>query len=275
MKIHHPLLTKTLGLVVTSLLKRWMDTLDAKWVLYDRAVDPALDCGDRRRIYVFWHEYILLPLDRMGHRNYSMLLSRHRDADVLARIAGHLGYGTVRGSTFDGGSTSLRELIRTARTSHLAITPDGPRGPRRRLEIGPVYLASKLGMPIVPMGYGYDRPWRINSWDKFAVPRPYSRVRAIYGPEIYLPRKLDRDGLEHHRREIERMIDVLTTDAERWAESDERRAGELPYRRDILRRGQYLPDPTTYDYAQWRRHEAAAQAEADSWSSAAPQSRAA
>ena len=275
MKLDHPAITNTLGLVMTSVVKRWMDTLDAKWALYDRRVDPALDCGDRRRIYVFWHEYILLPLDRMGHRNYSMLLSRHRDAEVLGRMAHHLGYGTVRGSTFDGASASLRELIRTARSKHLAITSDGPRGPRRRLEVGAVYLASKLGMPIVPMGYGYDRPWRLNSWDKFAIPRPFTRARGIYGPEIYLPRKLDRDGLEHHRREIERMVNVLTTDAEQWAESGDRRDGELPYRRDVLRRGQSVPDVGTYDYAEWRRREAAALEEEDVIGPAEPRSRAA
>jgi lysophospholipid acyltransferase (LPLAT)-like uncharacterized protein len=272
MKVTHPLIINTLGLVMTSLLKRWMDTLDAKWALYDRTIDPALDCGDHRRIYVFWHEYILLPLDRMGHRNYSMLLSRHRDADVLARIAHHLGYGTVRGSTFDGGSTSLRELIRTARTRHLAITPDGPRGPRRRLEVGAVYLASKLGLPIVPMGYGYDRPWRLNSWDRFAVPRPFSRVRAIYGPEIYVPRRMDREGLEHHRQELERMVNVLTTDAETWAESGKRREGELPYRRDVLRHGVSTPDPTSYDFAEWKRREAA---QHDAKASATPAAKAA
>ena len=55
---------------------------------------------------------------------------------------------------------------------NLTITPDGPRGPRRQLAQGPVYLASKLGMPIVAMGFGYDRPWRFNSWDRFAIPRP-------------------------------------------------------------------------------------------------------
>jgi lysophospholipid acyltransferase (LPLAT)-like uncharacterized protein len=214
-----------------------METLDARWALYDRRVDTTLDLGEQKRIYVLWHEYILLPLERRGNCGYSMLMSRHRDADLLCRVAGHLGYGVVRGSTFDGGSTSLRELIRTARTHHLAITPDGPRGPRRRMEVGPIYLASKLGMPIVPMGYGYDRPWRLNSWDRFAIPRPYSRVRAVWGPEVFIPRRLDRDGLEHWRREIERMVNVLTADAEAWAESGDRREGESPFRRDVLRQG--------------------------------------
>lgn len=239
MKLTHPLITNTAGLFTTSLMRRWMDTLDLRWVLYDRSCDTAMDVPDRRRIYLFWHEYVLMPLDRRGHTNVTILLSRHRDGDVLARIAKHQGFGIVRGSTNDGASASLKELIRRSRTSHLTITPDGPRGPRRVMAAGPIYLASKLGLPIVPMGYGYDRPWRVNSWDRFALPRPYSRARAVWGPEICLPRKLDRDGLEHYRVEVERVINRLTLEAEAWAESGTSKAGELPFRREPLRRGNY------------------------------------
>jgi lysophospholipid acyltransferase (LPLAT)-like uncharacterized protein len=168
-----------------------------------------------------------------------MLLSRHRDGDVAARVARHQGYGVVRGSTHDGASASLRELIQISRRSHLTITPDGPRGPRRVMAVGPIFLAAKLGMPIVPMGFGYDRPWRLNSWDRFAVPRPFSRARTIMGPEMHLPRKLDRDGLEHYRVEVERMMNRLTLEAEAWAEAGTPKVGDLPIRLDVLRRGNY------------------------------------
>jgi lysophospholipid acyltransferase (LPLAT)-like uncharacterized protein len=240
MKITNPLVINTAGLLTTSLMRRWMDTLDLRWVLYDRANDTAVDVPGRRRIYLFWHEYVLMPLDRRGHTNVTMLLSRHRDGDVLARIAKHQGFGVVRGSTNDGASTSLRELIQVSRRGHLTITPDGPRGPRRELAVGPIYLASKLGLPIVPMGYGYDRPWRANSWDRFALPRPFSRGRAVWGPEMCIPKKLDRDGLEHYRVEVERMINRLTLEAEAWAEAGTRKEGELPWHREPLRRGNYV-----------------------------------
>ncbi|MCE9605213.1 MAG: lysophospholipid acyltransferase family protein [Planctomycetia bacterium] len=235
MKIKSPFLINAAGLAVTSTMRRWMDTLDCRWSMYDRMVDTAIDDPERRRIYLFWHEYILIPLDRRGRTNVTMLLSRHRDADVLSRIAAHQGFGVVRGSTFDGGTASLRELIQVSRRNHLTITPDGPRGPRRQLALGPIYLASKLGMPIVPMGYGYDRPWRMNSWDRFALPRPYSRARAIWGPEMQIPKRLDRDGLEHYRCEVERMINYLTTDAEAWAESGTTRVEERRFERETAR----------------------------------------
>ena len=147
-------------------------------VFYDRTVDPAF-CVGEPRIYVFWHEYILLPLALRGHCHLSMLLSQHADADILARIAHHLGFDCVRGSSRRGGARAIMELEEHSRNKHLTITPDGPRGPRRRLAMGPVYLASRLQLPLVVMGFGYDRPWRVNSWDQFAVPRPFSRARAV------------------------------------------------------------------------------------------------
>ncbi len=125
-----------------------------------------------------------------------MLLSRHRDAEILSYAAHHMGFEFVRGSTNRGGVAALRELLAKSRSMHLTITPDGPRGPRRRLAPGCVYLASKLGLPLVVMGFGYDRPWRVRSaWDQFAMPRPGSRARAVVSGEIFIPPDLDRDGL--------------------------------------------------------------------------------
>lgn len=239
MKLRHPLITNTAGLVATSLVRWWMSTLDVRWVLRDPAVDPALGC-ERPRLYLFWHENVLLPLDRAGHSDLTMLLSRHRDGDVLSRVAFHFGFGVVRGSTFDGASTALRDLIRIARKGHLTITPDGPRGPRRVLAQGPIFLASRLGLPIVPMGFGYDRPWRMNSWDRFAVPRPFSRARGVMGSEILLPRKLSADELERARRQVERMITELSDEAEAWATSGLRRPGERLFPRAEDRR---VPPP--------------------------------
>lgn len=234
MKINHPLLLSAASAALTTFVRRWMETLDIRETFYDRSVETAIADPPHRRIYLFWHEYILLPLDRRRSNGITMLLSRHRDAELVAGIAQRNGFGTVRGSTFDGGTASLRELIRVSRTQHLTMTPDGPRGPRRKLSLGPLYLASKLQLPIVPLGFGYDRPWRMNSWDRFAVPRPFSRARTIWGPEMHIPKRLDRDGLEHYRLEVERMINYLTSDAEAWAESGTSRAGERVMSRRIL-----------------------------------------
>jgi hypothetical protein len=214
------------GLLAAKLVRRWMSTLDYRVAYYDRAVDPALG-ADTPRIYIFWHENILFPLYLRGHCNLSMLLSRHRDADVLARIAYHVGFDCVRGSTNRGGVQALRELFARGRRMHLTITPDGPRGPRRKMAPGPIYLASKLGLPLVPMGFGYDRPWRAKSWDRFAIPKPYSHARGVVGPAIHIASCLDRDQLENCRLRVERLMNDLTTEAEHWAEAGTRKVGEM------------------------------------------------
>jgi lysophospholipid acyltransferase (LPLAT)-like uncharacterized protein len=159
-----------------------------------------------------------------------MLLSQHGDAEILARVAYHMGFDCVRGSTYRGGARAIWELFERSRRQHLTITPDGPRGPRRRMSQGPIYLASRLQLPLVPMGFGYDRPWRVNSWDKFAIPRPLSRARAVIGPPLRLPRDLDRGGLEHCRRRAERLLNALTCEAEAWAAAGTRKAGEVVIR---------------------------------------------
>jgi hypothetical protein len=93
--------------------------------------------------------------------------------------------------------------------------------------MGPIYLASRLQLPLVVMGFGYDRPWRATSWDQFAIPRPFSRGRAIVGPPLILPRNLNRDAMEQCRIRAERLLNDLTCEAEAWAAAGTRKAGEI------------------------------------------------
>jgi len=228
--------TKLGGLAVASLLRSWMGTLEFKIAHYDRTADPARADFGGHCIHVFWHEYLTFPVTIWGHCDMAALVSQHRDGDWISRAAYHLGFEIVRGSTTRGGASALRELKRKSRQCNLTIMPDGPQGPRRKMSVGPIYLASRLQVPIVPVGFGYERPWRFNSWDRFALPRPFSRARSIFGPRISLPRKLDRDGLEDSRQRIESLLIDLTEQAETWAESGQRLAGQTTLSRQSNRR---------------------------------------
>ena len=233
MKDRTPLWMRWCALGAAGGLRAWMNTLDYQGLFYDPTADP-LYAATKTRIYVFWHEYILVPLYMRGHCDLTMLLSRHRDADILYRLAYHMGFECVRGSTYGGATAALLELAREGKKKHLTITPDGPRGPRRVLAQGPIYLASRLGLPIVPMGIGIDRPWRLRSWDRFAIPRPGSRARAITGGEIQIPPNLDREGLELYRQHVERLLNNLGDAAEQWAVSGTPRVGAVPARRRMM-----------------------------------------
>ncbi len=235
MKIQSPFAIGGVSLVSTACIRHWMGTLDYRADFGDPTVDPVHPAYRGAKIYVFWHENILLPLYLRGHANISMLLSRHADANILDRVARMMGFGVVRGSTFNGSAAALRELADRAATGNLTITPDGPRGPRRRLAPGCVYLASTLGIPVVAMGLGFARPWRFSTWDRFAVPRPWSRARAVVSRAVAIPPDLDRAGIEWHRAGLERLLTHLTDDAEAWATAGVARAGERIVRKEPSR----------------------------------------
>ena len=220
-----------LGQFNALVLPRALNLLNFRICHYDRSVDPARPEYNEHVIFSFWHEYIGVVLPRWGHTPLTVLCSQHRDGELVNQTAISLGLHIVRGSSTRGGSGAIRKLKKSSRYSSLALTPDGPRGPRREMAMGPIYLASLLKIPVVPVGVGIDQPYRLRTWDKFAIPRPFSRVRMIFGPKVRIPSKADRDCLESCRLGFQNLMNDLTDEAGRWAESREKRVGEQPFLR--------------------------------------------
>jgi lysophospholipid acyltransferase (LPLAT)-like uncharacterized protein len=226
MKLQHPLLHKTFGLLASFAIRQWSRTIDWKAVYFDPTVDTVHPRHQGRYVYATWHEHMLMPIALRGSRRMVALASNHSDGELVSRAMGHLGWRIARGSSTRGGTAALLRLLRDE-DRHPNLTPDGPRGPRRKLSSGAIFLASRLELPLVCVGYGYDRPWRLRSWDCFAIPRPGTRARAVFGPPLRLPPDLDRAGLESYRAWFERLLNWLTQEAEGWAESGRRRPGEM------------------------------------------------
>ncbi len=232
MRIRCPGSDKVGGFLVASLTARWMSTLEYRGAYFDPSVDPAHPDFTGPAIFLFWHEYIPFLFYLRGHCRIAMLLSQHQDAQWLAMAARHMGFETVRGSSNRGGASALRELIERGRLMNLTITPDGPRGPRRQLAPGAIFLASRLQIPLVPIGLGYDRPYRLPTWDQFAVPRLWSRARGVIAPRVHVPAGLDRDGLEVYRQYVERVLNVVSDHAEAWAWSGKPHLDEVVIRQE-------------------------------------------
>ena len=175
--------------------------------------EPAPRC-----IYLLWHETLLLPLTQFACPEVSTLVSKHADGQILATLIKTLGLSVIYGSTNRGGVQAIREIIRdVSGCRHLAITPDGPRGPRRVIQAGAIYLASKTGMKVAPLGVGFANPWRARSWDRFAVPKPCTRAKVVSSEPFAIPPNLRTEGLDRHRAIIQTELDRLTMIAEHWA----------------------------------------------------------
>lgn len=161
-------------------------------------------------VFVGWHGR-LLPLLYLfrGHR-IVMLVSRHRDGEYLRRVGWGLGYDAVRGSSSRGGAAALRELVRRVRSGQsVAITPDGPRGPKERFKPGALQVARLTQAPVIPVLAGCQQAWWVEGWDSFMVPRPFATVRVAVGCPRVISRSAGVGELDEQARWLEAEMGEL------------------------------------------------------------------
>lgn len=171
-------------------------------------------------IFAFWHSTQLVLGYKGRGQGIHVLISQHRDGEYIARVMRSMGNDVIRGSSSRGGIKAMASMVRAGKRGHfLAVTPDGPRGPREKAQPGIIFLAKKTGQPIMPVGMGYSNCWRLPSWDKFRIPKPFSRVVLCIGELIRVPPDLSDEELESYRDELEKTLNRLTTEAETEVEA--------------------------------------------------------
>ncbi len=175
-------------------------------------------------IFAFWHNRLavcgmtLCKRVIPRGRPVALLTSLSRDGELAARMAGARGYDSVRGSSSRGGLASLRKLHRKLRGgSSVATAPDGPRGPACQAQPGTVMLAKLAGAPIVPLGHAASRAWRLRSWDRLVIPKPFARVAVAVGEPLAVPARLEDGDLAELSAELQRRLDELLALAEELA----------------------------------------------------------
>jgi hypothetical protein len=177
---------------------RLMRGLGANWRV--RVIGPEHEASCRNAgkgwLYAFWHGE-LLPLAYLKRREgIVVLVSQHRDGEYISQVIHREGCRTVRGSSSRGGFRSLIEMSHLGRQgSALAITPDGPRGPRHRAQPGVLIVAQRAGIPILPLAAAARPCRRLDSWDRFLIPAPFARVVMGFGPPIHVPADLSAERL--------------------------------------------------------------------------------
>lgn len=201
-----------------TLGRRLVDALMATLRFRTEGAEPyeRLAADGQPVIFAVWHGR-LLPLTYFHrHRNITAIISRSGDGEYIARVVEGWGYRTVRGSTSRGGSSALRSLVKAARAGEsLAITPDGPRGPRQRLQPGVITAAQLTGLPIIPLACGASRAWWPGGWDRFCVPKPFARVRVLYGEPRWVARDASEDDLRRHASALEAEMNEMIREADR------------------------------------------------------------
>lgn len=217
MKLRNPALIRAVGVFIAYVARLWMGTVRCRFPGPGRIYEPAKCLGAAKYIYAFWHEGLFFGVNQASQRNLCILVSQHADGELLTQVYTRLGYEVVRGSTSRGGVDALRKLMRSSQEFHIAVTPDGPRGPRRKVQPGVVYLASRTGLPLIPTGIAFHNAWRAGSWDRMAVPRPFSSANCVFGEPLHIPPRLTREQLEDYCRILEARIEDVTASAEELA----------------------------------------------------------
>lgn len=173
-------------------------------------------------IAAIWHSRILMFSYLYAGWRAAILVSASADGEIIARILARQGHEPVRGSTSRGGRRALAELVRRIRSGqNTVIIPDGPRGPRFRIQPGIIALAQKTGAPILPMTYSARRGFAFNSWDRFLLPAPFTRCRIVYGRPVYVAAELDAGGFEAARQRLETELNRITLQADRACGRDD------------------------------------------------------
>ena len=180
------------------------------------ATIDELNRAGKNYVYAFWHGQIIQMIYARFGRPATVMISQHRDGELIASTIRSFGIEAARGSTTRGGSEALRVMLKAANSGRVIIfTPDGPRGPRRSVQPGVVRAAQLAGIPIIPGAVIAERRKQLASWDRFEIPLPFSRVLYLYGDPIDVPRELDSDQFEKARAEVERKMVELVEEGER------------------------------------------------------------
>ena len=184
-----------------------------------RNIDSALK-KKKSFIYSFWHDQLLMcPLTWDSDSEIKVLISKHRDGDIISKVISILGFGSIRGSTNKpeknknkGSLKALRQIIKSLNDNiSIGISPDGPKGPRHEVSDGIIHIARLSEKEIIPVGIGFKKKWILNTWDRFIIPKVFNEICFVWGKPIKVS-KNSRQSLKL-KKDLETSMNKLTTEA--------------------------------------------------------------
>ncbi len=172
----------------------------------------------RRFILAFWHSRILMISYQYRGWGAAILVSGSDDGEIIAQILQRQGHRTIRGSTSRNAVRALASLIRVVKEEGRpgGVVPDGPRGPRFKVQPGVITLAKKTGYPVVPVTYSAKRLKIFASWDRFLLPYPFTDSCVMYGTPVSVPGNTDEEAQEVYRVRLEEELNRITRAVDRY-----------------------------------------------------------
>lgn len=226
--LRNPIIVRVLGLIIWAYMALCHRTI--RWTVLGDDAAKKVWLENTSVIIAAWHSTILLLPSGWHHvmrrwpkqkKHSAMLISLSRDGEAVARAISHLGLSAVRGSTNHskkkrdkGGLAALNTSMRLLREgAALCITPDGPRGPAETVQNGPVLMSMRTGTPILPYAILSKPERRLNTWDGFRIPYPFSRGVVVFGDIVQPGKGMDKDMIRHA---LERSLNAAMQRAERF-----------------------------------------------------------
>jgi lysophospholipid acyltransferase (LPLAT)-like uncharacterized protein len=216
--------------LVWAVIQLTWRTCRIETVLGEQHLDDLLTKGTPF-IPCYWHQQqifcVRYLLDRAAKEpalKLGYLISPSADGDIAARMFGNRGVHVIRGSATRGGAQALREIYQRIRRDGISpiVTPDGPTGPIFKTKPGVPMLAQLSRAPLLPMAYSASHAWQLRSWDRFILPRPFSRVVITLGPAVRVAREDAADGFTDACQRLDEQLNAASDGCNRYLESHRR-----------------------------------------------------
>ncbi len=167
--------------------------------------------GERNNyIFAFWHGKMVVGWYLLKDKKSAAIISASKDGELLSNILKYWNYRLSRGSSSTGGKEALAQLVDFAKEDYnIAITPDGPKGPKNEMKAGCVVTAKKSGVPLVLVGIRYSKYWQLKSWDKLQIPKPFSKVNVILSEPVYVDMNLSYEETSKLIKDCEKKLNEL------------------------------------------------------------------
>jgi len=170
----------------------------------------GLDAGGGNYIFTVWHGRLLTLVYYHRNRNITTMISKNRDGELATPICEKLGFNVVRGSSSAGGKEALFEFKKKlADKVNYSMTVDGPRGPYHKVKHGAISFSSSSQIPVIPLNCIPEKPYFLKGWDKFLLPRPFSKIIVTYGDPIQVPPNLSKEELNDYCEILGNAIDRI------------------------------------------------------------------